>query len=269
MLKLLACSRLYNATPRCAQAWRDIFHEVSNLSGISLYVEDWAAPAPLDELWARPDMGLVFQCGRPYVQAGARHRIIGAPLTGESKEQGKKAVYRSLLLARASSGWKRIEDSFGHRLGHMAAHSQSGYNAPRFLLAPYARGSALYSESVELATPLDCIRALQESRVDVIPLDSYYHSLLCVEYQNLKEELTILAVSPWTPMPVLTSAPDIDPGAARALRCALEEWNNNAAHDNLPEALCLRGFAFPSPSDYAVLAEQEATALRLAYPCLA
>ena len=29
----------------------------------------------------------------------------------------------------------------------------------------------------------------------------------------------------------------------------------------------MRGFCLPSPSDYAVLAEQEAGALRLGYPC--
>lgn len=267
MSTLLACSRLYNASPRCAQAWRDLFLEIGKLSGIPLRAEDWAAPARLEELWARPDLGMAFLCGRPYLQAGARHRIIGAPVSGEGREDEEQAVYRTLLLARASSGWTRIEDSFGSRLGRMPAHSQSGYNALRFTLASHAGGDALYTESIELETPADCVRALRESRVDVIPLDSYFHRLLLHEYPNLKEELTILGASPLTPMPFLAGSPDLDPGAARALRGALAEWSACPAHESLREALCLRGFAFPSPSDYAVLAEQEAVALRLGYPC--
>ncbi len=268
MSTFIACSRLYNATPQCAQAWRDLFREIGTRSGISLRTLDWEAPAQLEELWARPDLGMAFLCGRPYVQAGARHQIIGAPLTGEGGEQ---AAYRTLLLARVSSGWTRIEHSFGHRLGRMPAHSQSGYNALRFLLAPYARGCALYAETLELETPADCMRALWESRVDVIPLDSYYHRLLTQEYPELGKELTVLGMSPLTPMPFLAAAPTLDPGAARALRNALAEWSAStqysAGQEDMRQALCLNGFVFPSPSDYAVLADQEAAALRLAYPC--
>ena len=189
MPTLLACSRLYNAAPRHAQAWNELFHEIGRLSGLSLRTVDWAAPARLEELWARPDLGMAFLCGRPYLQAGARHRIIAAPLTSES---GERPVYRTLLLARASSGWNRIEDSFGSRLGRMPAHSQSGYNALRFMLAPYAGADLLYAESVELETPADCVRALQESRVDVIPLDSFFHLLLADEYPELGRRLVTL-----------------------------------------------------------------------------
>ena len=264
MPTLLACSRLYNAAPPHAQAWNELFHEIGRLSGLSLRTVDWAAPARLEELWARPDLGMAFLCGRPYLQAGARHRIIAAPLTSES---GERPVYRTLLLARASSGWNRIEDSFGSRLGRMPAHSQSGYNALRFMLAPYAGADLLYAESVELETPADCVRALQESRVDVIPLDSFFHLLLADEYPELGRRLVILGASPFTSMPFLAGSPELAPHAVRALRDALELWSLSPAYEDIRKALCLRGFAFPSPADYAALAVQEAEALRLGYPC--
>ena len=262
MPTLLACSRLYNAAPRHAQAWNELFHEIGRLSGLSLRTVDWAAPARLEELWARPDLGMAFLCGRPYLQAGARHRIIAAPLTSES---GERPVYRTLLLARASSGWNRIEDSFGSRLGRMPAHSQSGYNALRFMLAPYAGADLLYAESVELETPADCVRALQESRVDVIPLDSFFHLLLADEYPELGRRLVILGASPFTSMPFLAGSPELAPHAVRALRDALELWSLSPAYEDIRKALCLRGFAFPA--DYAALAVQEAEALRLGDPC--
>ncbi len=264
MTTLIACSRLYNATARHAEAWRMLFEEVGRLAGVRLVVLDWVAPASLGELWKRPDMGLVFMCGRPYVQAGARHRIMGAPLGPES---GEKAVYRTLLLARASSGWTRVEDSFGGRLGRMPAHSQSGYNALRFLLAPHAAGRKLYSQIVELETPADCLKALREHRADVVPLDSYFYSLLVSARREWQEELCIIGRSPLTAMPFLASSPEADERAVSALRGALAEWSRASCGEELRRELCMRGFCLPSPSDYAVLAEQEAGALRLGYPC--
>ena len=264
MTTLLACSRLYDVTPLHAAAWRDMFAEVGRLAGVDLRVVDWRAPAPLGGLWKRPDQGLVFLCGRPYVQAGARHCIIGAPLGPDS---GEKAVYRTLVLARASSGWTRLEQSFGSRLGHMGAHSQSGYNALRFLLAPHAAGRKLYAESVELETPADCLKALSEGRVDVVPLDSYFYHLLVSAQKERQQELVILGRSPLTAMPFLAASPGTEDSVVSALREALAEWSRASCGEALRRTLCMRGFCLPSPSDYAVLAEQEAGALRLGYPC--
>lgn len=264
MTTLIACSRLYDATPFHAEAWRTVFAEAGRLAGVDLRVVEWRAPAPLGELWKRSDMGLVFLCGRPYVQAGARHCIIGAPLGPDS---GEKAVYRTLLLARAGSGWTKVEESFGARLGHMGAHSQSGYNALRFLLAPHASGRKLYAESVELETPAACLNALREGRVDVVPLDSYFYHLLVSARKELREELVILGRSPLTAMPFLAASPEAEDAVVAALRGALAEWSLAPGGEELRRALCMKGFSLPSVSDYAVLAEQEAAALRLGYPC--
>ena len=135
------------------------------------------------------------------------------------------------------------------------------------MLAPYAGADLLYAESVELETPADCVRALQESRVDVIPLDSFFHLLLADEYPELGRRLVILGASPFTSMPFLAGSPELAPHAVRALRDALELWSLSPAYEDIRKALCLRGFAFPSPADYAALAVQEAEALRLGYPC--
>lgn len=264
MTMLIACSRLYNATPRHAEAWKQVFQEAGRLAGIRLRILEWAAPASLAELWKRPDLGLVFLCGRPYLQYGARHQIVGAPLGGEA---GDRPVYRTLLLARASGGWKRIEDSFGSRLGHMPGHSQSGYNALRFLLAPYAGASRLYASHTEFETPAGCLNALCDGRVDVIPLDSYFYSLLVSCSDRWRDELTILGRSPLTAMPFLAASPGLDSGVVTALRGALEAWSRSSCGEELRRELCMKGFALPDPSDYAVLAEQEAAALRLSYPC--
>ncbi len=264
MTTLIACSRLYDVTRSKACAWHEILEETGRLAGVRLRILNWAAPADLGALWKRPDLGLTFLCGRPYLQAGARHQIIGAPLGPES---GAEAAYCTLLLARSSSRWSRVEDSFGSRLGHMPVHSQSGYNALRFLLASYARGGRLYASHTAFETPVECLNALCEGRVDVIPLDSYFHSLLTSCSSRWQDELSILGRSPLTAMPFLAASPGLDSGVVTALRGALEAWSRSSCGEELRRELCMKGFSLPIPSDYAVLAEQEAAALRLSYPC--
>lgn len=264
MTTLIACSRLYDVTRAKADAWHEVFEEAGRLAGIELRILDWPAPASLGDLWQKPDLGLTFLCGRPYLQAGARHQIIGAPLGPDS---GTEAAYCTLLLARSSSLWTCVEDSFGSRLGHMPAHSQSGYNALRFLLAPYAGGGRLYASHTELETPAACLNALCDGSVDVIPMDSYFYSLLVSSSSRWKDELTVLGRSPLTAMPFLAASPGLDSGVVTALRGALESWSRSSCGEELRRELCMKGFSLPIPSDYAVLAEQEAAALRLCYPC--
>lgn len=263
MTTLIACSRLYNATSRHALAWKELFKEVGRLAGVRLRVLEWAAPAGLGALWRRPDMALVFLCGRPYLQYGARHQIVGAPI---GLDAGNRAAYCTLLLARATRGWKSLEDSFGSRLGHMPGHSQSGYNALRFVLAPYAGASRLYASHAEFETPSECLKALCDGKVDVIPLDSYFYSLLDSCSSRWRDELTILGRSPLTAMPFLAASPGLDSGVVTALRGALEAWSRSSSGEELRRELCMKGFSLPDPSEYAALAEQEAAALRLSYP---
>ena len=72
----IACSRMYNVTPEARAAWNAIFEWAESRSGVPLEVIEHAAPAPLDDLWARDDMGCVFMCGWPWAMADPRPRLI-------------------------------------------------------------------------------------------------------------------------------------------------------------------------------------------------
>ena len=88
-----------------------------------------------------------------------------------------------------------------------------------------------------------------------------------VSKKELREELVILGRSPLTAMPFLAASPEAEDAVVAALRGALAEWSLAPGGEELRRALCMKGFSLPSVSDYAVLAEQEAAALRLGYPC--
>jgi len=66
---MIACSRMYNVTPAVREAWDRAFEHAARVSGVPLEIVAHAAPAPLDELWARDDMGSVLMCGWPFAEA--------------------------------------------------------------------------------------------------------------------------------------------------------------------------------------------------------
>lgn len=61
--KLIACSRMYNVSAGVRARWDDLFVWLGGQAGVELDIVAHASPAPLSELWERPDMGAVFMCG--------------------------------------------------------------------------------------------------------------------------------------------------------------------------------------------------------------
>ena len=64
-MSLIANARMYAVDAATAAAWSALFARVSALSGVPLEVIAHAAPAPLEDLWRRDDLGLAFICGYP------------------------------------------------------------------------------------------------------------------------------------------------------------------------------------------------------------
>lgn len=261
----LANTRMYDASPRVAELWGELTKNISRRSGVSLFRIAHPWPADMEALWACPDMGCVFLCGKPFRNAGSRHKPLAVPLT---KERG--TFYVTRLLAREESGWTRLEDSFGTRLGWSVSHSHSGFNALRYTLLPYAvaRGcTPLYSERVgPLDTPIRCLEALRQGRADVIPLDGYFFTLLARHRPESLSGLVTLAFSPAAPMPFLAAAPDTPDPVCAALRAALLRTADDPACRSLLEELALSGFAPVRAEDYALLDKWEEEASAVGYP---
>lgn len=91
---------MYNLSPKISGLWDRLFDWLSSQSGINLEVIAHAAPAPLSELWARPDMGTVFMCGFPFSRLAAAERPvpIAAPVSLADWAEGRP-VYASHIVA--------------------------------------------------------------------------------------------------------------------------------------------------------------------------
>lgn len=254
MQPLIANARMYAVTPQAREGWQTLFAWLARSSGVGLSTIDHAYPAPLGDLWARPDLGAAFMCGWPLARRIAEVSVVAAPIPADPRAGGRP-VYWTDLVVRQDSPFRTIEDTFGHRLAFTTDDSQSGFNAVRRFLMNYPRpeGAALYGGLVgPLVTPRRSLESVVESAADVAPLDSYAHALLRHDAPELAGQVRVVASTEPTPIPPLVASRGADPAAVAALRAALVSAADDAAARPLLDRLLLRGFAAVDLESYAI-----------------
>jgi ABC-type phosphate/phosphonate transport system substrate-binding protein len=266
---MFANARMYAINPAVAAAWRALLEWVASRAGVAFDVIDYPAPAPLPTLWARPDAACMFMCGYPLSQAQPQPRVLAAPVPSP-RRYGGKPVYWTDIIARVDSPITRLEDTFGRNFAYTTEDSQSGYQAPRRLFAPYAHLAPLFAATVgPLVTPRRIVEAIIDGDADAGPLDSYFHDLLRLHEPDLARRLRVIARSPATPIPPLVAAPGIQAGDAERIVDALIAVGESAVLEPIRTSLQLQGFARVSADDYLVLRMDAQEADRLGYKRLA
>ena len=248
---LVANARMYSVTPSAKAAWQDLFAWVARTSGVPLEYLDHAAPAPLEALWERDDLGAAFMCGFPFASAARKPFILAAPVPSPPRYGGKPR-YCTDLVVGADSAFKRLSDTFGGRIGWTVGHSQSGYNAVRYHLL--GQPTAHYAQWVgPLITPRRVIDAVLCGEIDVGPLDSCVHDLLRRHEPETAAKLRVVESTAMTPIPLLVASPGIEGDAVARLRRAL--LCCHAAPEVAPtlDTLLISRFDAVDPADYAVL----------------
>lgn len=262
----VANARMYAVNPAVSAAWAELFGFVSRRSGVPLAVIDHAAPAPLEELWRRGDLGLAFICGYPFVSGGFPVRPVAAPVPASALVAGRP-FYASHLVVRAESPITTLATSFGKRIGWTVEHSQSGFNALRSHLLPYRReGQRLYAESIgPLVTPRRVIEALLAGEIDIGPLDSYFHDLLLAHEPETAARLRIVETTAPRPMPLLVASDGVEAAVVEKLRTALVDISGDPVARPLLGQLRLNGFAAVERESYDVLIEDALAAEAAGY----
>jgi ABC-type phosphate/phosphonate transport system substrate-binding protein len=266
---LIANARMYSVTAQAAATWRALLEWVIERARVDCQAIDYPPPKPMASLWARPDLGCAFMCGYPYALATPKPTLLAAPVPSPDA-YGGKPMYWTDLVVRADASWVKLEDLFGRRLAYTTEDSQSGYQAARELLAPYARAGRLFAATVgPLITPRAVAEAVIAGKADMGPLDSYAHDLIRTHEPGLAAQLRTIATTPPAPIPPLVAAPGIATADAERLRSALLDIAQAAELRSIRDALLLDGFVEVEPEDYSVLLERAGDADRNGYPRLA
>ena len=249
---LIANARMYAVTPVVKAAWQELFAWVATTSGVPLTYVDHAAPAPLEALWARDDLGAAFMCGFPFASVTPQPVALAAPVPSPPR-YGAKPCYCTDFVVRADSA--RASKPFGGRIGWTVTHSQSGYNAVRHHLLGHPAPGAQWIGP--LVTPRGVIAAVLDDMIDVGPLDSYVHDLIRRHDPETAAKLRVVASTVMTPIPLLIASRGIDHDVAARLRHALLACHAEPSLAATLDTLLLTRFAEVDPADYAVLPAQK------------
>jgi ABC-type phosphate/phosphonate transport system substrate-binding protein len=249
-------ARMYSVTAECKADWHQVLAWALRSADLDWDIVDFAAPAPLAQLWARGDLGAAMMCGLPFAQRRPRPTLVAAPLPSPPR-YGGRPVYCTDIVVAAGSPHRTIEHTFGGVVGYTLADSMSGAIALRDFLLPLraAKGARLYRAAVGgLVNARGVIDALAAGRIDVGPLDSYSHDLLKHYDAKLAAQVRTIASTPMRPNPPLVATAPVAADAVQRLRDALVD-TRRASELAAPMArLQLAGFAVPHPSDYDSLA---------------
>jgi len=255
---MIVNARMYSATPQAKQAWKALLSSALEHADLPWELIDHDAPAPLSALWARDDLGCVMMCGLPYSQRRPRVTLVAAPIPSPER-YGGRPVYFTDIAVRADAPYRTLGDTFGGVVGYTLPDSMSGYVAlRRHLLSYRSSHGPLYKSAVGgLLNARQVIEALDQGRIDVGPLDSYYYDLLKAGDPEFSSKVRVIASTQPAPIPPLVATAALAPDALERLRAAL-------IAEGAREALLLKGFAVPTPADYDEIDQALAAARR--YP---
>jgi ABC-type phosphate/phosphonate transport system substrate-binding protein len=263
---LIACSRMYNVSPAIRARWDDLFTWASDQAGVALEIIAHAVPAPLPELWARPDMGAVFMCGYPFSRLPEDERpvILAAPVC-KASWSGDRPRYASHIVVTANGPSCSSMDIDKAVWGWTVRDSQSGYHAPRAFLAGHSRENPAVMRTVgPLVNPTGILEALHAGRIDVGAIDAYAYELLSLHEPTILTGLKIIATTEPMPCPMLVAARAAPARQVSALREALLQAHESAGGRAVLDPLALARFELPDAEDYRVLPElADATNLRI------
>ena len=109
---MIANARMYSVTPEVGALWRQLLASVLAKAAPSVEIVSHAPPAPIAELWTRPDKAAVFMCGLPFSRSHPRPELIAAPVPSPP-DFHSLPQYWSEMVVRKDSALETIEDSFG------------------------------------------------------------------------------------------------------------------------------------------------------------
>jgi ABC-type phosphate/phosphonate transport system substrate-binding protein len=249
-------ARMYSVDAACKADWHALLGVVLRRAGLDWPIIDFDAPAPLNALWARDDLGAAMMCGLPFARRVPRPILIAAPLPSPSR-YGGRPVYCTDIVVAAGSPQRTLEETFGGVVGITVPDSMSGAVALREHLRPLreARGTRLYRATVGgLVNARGVIDALIDGRIDVGPLDSYSHDLLAAYEPGLAAQVRTIAHTAWRPIPPLVATATIAPDQLARLRQAFVGLRDDPGLADTMARLRLAGFACPDPGRYDELA---------------
>jgi ABC-type phosphate/phosphonate transport system substrate-binding protein len=256
---------MYSVTPEAGDLWRALLSSIFAAAGLPVTLIDHAPPAPLEQLWGRPDMGAVFMCGLPLSRATPPPVVLVAPVPSPPEFAGQPR-YWSEFVVREDSHYASVADTLGARIALTVPGSQSGFAAALSYFLTVDHAPPLFSEIIApTVTPLGALSAVVRREADIAPIDSYALRLLRAYRPDLTAQVRVVGQTAPTPIPPLVVSRVVAESlgsAVDALRTAFLEAHRNALAMGLMDRLLLQRFELVDAQGYRTIGDQFDTATR-------
>jgi len=260
-------ARMYAVTPEVEAGWRTLLAHITAEADVALTYMPYPAPQPLEDLWTRPDLGCVLMCGYPIALRLAPVIPIAAPIPRAAWAAGRP-VYRTDLIVKEDAPYRTLADTFGAHAGWTVEHSQSGFNAFRHHLLAYRtpQRPALFAQMTgNLVTARNILDSVREGRIDIGPLDAYWHALIARHAPQLTAGIRVLTSTELAPIPAFVTSADTAANEVERLRAAFRSAASRAWFAPLGDLLLLDGFAEATQASYAPLLDWDQAARAAGY----
>jgi ABC-type phosphate/phosphonate transport system substrate-binding protein len=148
-------------------------------------------------------------------------------------------------------------------------HSHSGFNAFRHHLLGHVTRERLhlYREMVgHLVTARAILDAVVEGRIDVGPLDAYWHALIARHRPELTTQVRVVGSTDLAPIPAFVAAPRLPADDVARLRSAFCAAAGRPWFAQLRDMLLLDGFAPVTRDAFATTLAWDREAKAAGYP---
>jgi ABC-type phosphate/phosphonate transport system substrate-binding protein len=208
-----------------------------------------AAPMALErttgdlvDQWKGEHLLLSQTCGYPYthtlMQQGVK--IVGTPVytTNDGLPAGE---YRSVVIVRAGTPYKSLEDLKGKKAGVNDMGSNSGMNAFRAAVASSFPESELkqgvFASVITTGGHINSVRMVADGQIDVAAIDSVSYDLIKRDHPELAAKTRVLVETAPSPgLPMITS-PRTDDATIEKMRAAIKDIVTNPGDAQLRWAL--------------------------------
>ncbi|ACC72697.1 PhnD/SsuA/transferrin family substrate-binding protein [Paraburkholderia phymatum] len=247
----VAALPMYGVSPALAAGWRALLADVLRRVEPAAEIVE---PHDLHAFWRRPDLLLAQTCGYPYVLGLHEYvQLIATPHFDAPGCEG--AHYSSLIVTRSDAPFDSIEACRGARAAFNATDSNSGYNAFRHTVAPYARNGRFFGSTLETGSHLGSLHAVAADRADVAAIDCVTMAFARDAYPELTSRLREIGSTRSSPGLPLIASKHVSREQADALRAALDETLH--VQPERAQRLKLKGFSYLTAAAYDSIRQME------------
>lgn len=212
---------MYNVSSRLQQGYETLLAVLIDDADIQATL---AHPAALGEslpdFWRRPDLLVSQTCGYPYAtQLRGQVQLLATPAYDFPGCEGSD--YSSVIVTGARSGIASLEQARGRVAAINDAHSNSGMNALRHAVAPFAKEGEFFNGITWSGSHAASLQLVASGAADIAAIDCVTFGYIAQEYPERLQGISVIDYSASAPGLPLIAGRLVPPALVERLRAAL------------------------------------------------